>query len=161
MAVLNPGNSTVRSTTYEGALLELVMKYRTNRKPTPSSTITVNVSNNAENVFVTALMPISLVVTDTGTVTTSVIDETSDDFDWTPDATSDIKAATLPAQIFALASKVQLATPVTTDNIDRVTLNLNTDSKIATLNLNFILTQDPNGTSPLALDVAPYVADIA
>jgi hypothetical protein len=90
-----------------------------------------------------------------------VVDETSDDFDWTPDALSDIKAASLPAQIFALASKVQLATPVTTDNIDRVTLNLNTDSKIATLNLNFILTQDPDGTSPLALDVAPYVADIA
>ena len=160
MAILNPGTSSVSATTYEGALLELLTQYRVNRKASPVSTITVNIQNNAESVFVSAVLPVAVTVTDSGTVTTTVIDESHDDFTWVADPTSDIKAPSIAAQIFALASKIQLGTPVTTDSIDRVTLNVNTDAGTATLNTNFVMILAPGSGLPLGFNVAPYIADL-
>ena len=160
MALLNPGSSDVRSTTYEGALVELLTKYRVSRGSDPTSTITINIQNNAETIFISANLPIELTVSDDGAVTTTVVDESASDFVWVADATSDIKAASLPAQIFALASKIQSGTPTTTDNIDRVTLSLNTDTKLATLNANFALTLASGAGLPVAFEVSPYIADL-
>jgi hypothetical protein len=161
MAILNPGASSVSSTTYEGALVELLAAYRSNRIDNPRSNITLNIQNNAETLFSTATFPIDIVVSDSGSVTTSVVDETASAYSWERDALSDIKALNMPAQIFALANKIQAGAPATTDGIDRVTLTINTDTKIATINVNFVLVPVPGLGAPMSFDVARYINDFA
>jgi hypothetical protein len=157
MAALTPGTSSVTSETYENAILELLNTYRYNLSEGAQAFFSFSFPNSGQSITVTSRFPITTAINDSGVLQTSVIDESVDTLNWVPDSSSDIKAPNIAAQIIQLAAKIQTGTPVTGNTIDRLLLVLNTDTNLASLDINFNLT--PVSGVPIGFAAADYIND--
>jgi hypothetical protein len=162
MAVFNPGTSSLSSVTYESALVEAIALYRRNLPAGSRSNPTFSVSQNGT--AITGLSSIALTVTtgSNGAISLQAVDESAG-FTWVPDATSDASAASLPAQILAIASKINEGTPLSGETVDRCIVSVNMDSRLAQVSISFaaVIVDVDDPSIALSLSVNEYIADFA
>ena len=96
MAIIDTGNSSLSSATYESALAEALFLYRSNLKSDAAGSVGLTFTGNASSLRILAVLPLTSEVDGNGVLTTSLLDETDDGFSFTPDPVSDVQAATLP-----------------------------------------------------------------
>lgn len=161
MAILNPGTSSLSSTTYEDALMEAIALYRKNLASGATSNVTYSVGNNGATFTANATLALSVTTTNSGSISILPVNEVDSAFTWSADPSSDIKAASLPAQITALVSKINEGTPLAGNNTDRVTASVNLDARTVAINVNFALTPTFTPDAAIAFVAQGYIADFA
>jgi hypothetical protein len=160
MAVFNPGTSSLSSVTYESALVEAIALYRRHLMTGSRSNPTFSISQNGTAITGLSSIALSVSTGSSGAISLSAVDETSG-FTWVSDSTSDATATSLPAQIIALATAINEGTPLTGETVDRVTVSVNIDNKLAQVSLNLaaeIVDVDDPSVS-LSLSVHDYIED--
>ncbi len=163
MATFDPGNSSLSSITYESALIEAIGLYRRYLAPNSTANPTFTVSQNGTAVTGLTSIPLSISTGSNGTISISTVNETDSSFTWIQDSLSDANADSLPGMILALASKINAGTPLQGQTVDRCSVSVNIDAKIAQISVNFAMTvvdvDDP--AVALAFQVADYIADFS
>jgi hypothetical protein len=159
MALFNPGLSSIKATTYEGALIEGFQILRSNLSVGARTLVDLEISEEARTVGATVTIPLLISQSSDGTLNIQADDETSPGYTWAADATSDASAASLAAQILAIAAKINMGVEKPSINAkDRCQLSISTDTATATIVCEFQLTDRP-AIPILVFGVADYIQD--
>jgi len=156
MALFTPTGATLTSTSYEAALVEATQLYRNYIAEDANGFVRLDVGESASVVTLTLSLPVAVSLEANGRISFMAIDESISTFDWVPGG--DASAASLPAQILALAAKINAGVPVSSV-IDRLNLTIDTDQKKANVSAVFELEDAENSGVPLSFNIKPYVAD--
>jgi hypothetical protein len=156
MAIFNPGSSTLKSVSYEGALHEAIQLLRIHLDPAAQTTVGIEISEDSSAVDCSVEIPLSITIATSGQVHIEAIDETIN-FSWNPDPLSDASASSLAAMVLAIAAKINAGDEIT-GGVDRCQLSISTDTKKAVIVTAFLLEDRPQ-IPALSFGILPYVQD--
>ena len=156
MATFTPTGATLTSTSYEAALVEATQLYRNYITDDANGFVRLDVGESATVVTLALSLPVTVTLEVNGRISFMAIDESNPAFEWVPGG--DASAVSLPAQILALAAKINSGIPVSSV-IDRLNLTIDTDQKKANVSAVFELEDAENSGAALSFHIKPYVAD--
>ena len=156
--ILAPGNGTLKSITYEAALIEaaqlLELAEESSAFPTNVDFTDVAHNNAAKTTILTCSLPIAVVMT-SGKPTFGATNHVSPTFN---NGGADIESTSLCGAVLELAQKIQAQEKTNTANPNNINIQYDTDPGTASISATFSSVKTVTAAGAILHVVTPYLA---
>lgn len=157
--LLAPGNGTLKSVSYEAALVEacqlLELAEETSISPDTVDFTDVSHNNTTKTFEISVALPFTVALTGAGIPTISATAYIAPIFN---NGGADIDATTLPGAVLELAQKIQITERSNSANPNNLNIVYNTDDGVATITASIPCVRSVTATGAILTTATPYLA---